>query len=449
MLLLLSMMACNLSSPPPPTVPPRLPTSTPQAPLGISTQAPIALPTGIPAEAPTDPGIDGLLRQVDPARLMQHARTLAEFDTRYVNSAQTNSARGIGAARQYIRDTFSSYSAQAQGRMTVWEHPFTLTWEEKETLQHNIVCSLQGTESGAGVVILGGHYDSAAYDVDATINAPGADDNGSGIAAMLEIARIMSQTPQRATIIFIAFSAEEVGRIGSIRFIDEYLKEYAIDVRAVLTLDTIGNISGPNNSTNDHQIRIFSDEDNRSPSRQLSRAIQLVASTYIPDMQVVVQPAGDREGRWGDHMSFTSQGYAAVRFIEALQDPARQNNSYDTIQYVNSDYLTRSTQVALATLAVLANGLQPPDNFSLRANSQDPANHTLVWSPVDGAAGYIIALRPVDAITYTQILNVGPTNSLTWSGFTPDRFEGVSIAAVDDSGRWGPFSAEFLLASAQ
>jgi hypothetical protein len=129
--------------------------------------------------------------------------------------------------------------------------------------------------------------------------------------------------------------------------------------------------------------------------------------------------------------------------------PGRQNNSYDTIQYVNSDYLTRSTQVALATLAVLANGLQPPDNFSLRANPQDPTNHTLVWSPVDGAAGYIIALRPVEAITYTQILNVGPTNSLTWSGFTPDRFEGVSIAAVDDSGRWGPFSAEFLLASAQ
>jgi hypothetical protein len=444
-MLFMSMLACNLSSPPPPTVPPRLPTSTPQATLGISTQVPLELPTGIAAEAPSDPGIDTLLAQIDPNRLMDHVRALYGFQTRYINSTQTDPAKGIGAARQYIYDQLTAYSAQSQGRMRVWEHPFTLSWEDKETLQHNIVANLQGTESGAGVIIIGGHYDAAAYDVDATQLAPGADDNGTGIAAMLEIARIMAQTPHRATIIFIAFSAEEVGRVGSIRFIDEYLKQYNIDVRAVLTLDTIGNVNGPGGSVNDSQIRLFSDDDNNSISRQLSRVIQLVASTYVPELQIVVQPAGDREGRWGDHMSFTSQGYAAVRFIEAVQDPSRQNNSLDTIEWINPLYLTRSTEVTLATLAIFANGLQAPDNFTLRQSASDPENRTLVWTPIAGASGYIIALRQPGAITYNQVLNVGPTNSLTWSGFAPDRFEALTIATVDAAGRWGPFSPEFRL----
>lgn len=444
--LVMSALACNLSSPPPPTVPPRLPTSTPQATIGISTQVPIELPGGIQAEAPVDPGIDTLMMQVDPERLMQHTRTLYEFQTRYVNSTQSSSTIGIGAARQYIHDTFASYNSLAEGRLTVWEHPFTITWEDQQSLQHNIVAMLQGTESGAGVIIVGGHYDSVSYDVDAKISAPGADDNGTGIAAMLELARIMSQRPHRATIIFVAFSAEEIGRLGSIRFIEEYLSPYDIDVRATITLDTIGNINGANNEVNNSQIRIFSDDQYNSPSRQLSRVLNLIATTYVPDLQVVVQAAGDREGRWGDHLSFTARDYAAVRLIEAIQDPARQNNSKDTIEYINPEYLTKATRLALASLAILADGLQPPNNISIRNNPNDPNNHTLVWAPVDGAAGYVIALRQPGALTYNQVLNVGPSNSLTWSGFTPERFETVAIAAVDGAGRWGPFSPELPLA---
>ncbi len=444
-ILMLGVMACNLTGPPPPTVPPRLPTSTPQATIGISTQVPIELPGGIQAEAPTDPGIDTLMRQIDTDRLMQHTRTLYEFESRFVNSTQNSATKGIGAARQYIHDIFASYSAQAGGRLMVWDHPFTLSWEDQETLQHNVVATLQGTEAGAGVIIVAGHYDSVAYDADSSLFAPGADDNGTGIAAMLEIARIMSQTPHRATIIFVAFSAEEVGRLGSLRFIDEYLKAYDIDVRAVLTLDTIGNIYGPNNEVNDHQMRVFSDDQYNSPSRQLSRIMNLIATTYVPDMQVVVQAAGDREGRWGDHLSFTSRGYPAIRMIEAIQDPARQNNTLDTMEIINPSYLTRTTKVALATLATLADGLQPPSNISVRSSPNDPSNHTLVWSPVEGAAGYIIALRQPNALTYNQILNVNAANSLTWSGFTPDRFETVAIAAVDTAGRWGPFSPEYSL----
>jgi hypothetical protein len=443
--LLLNTLACNLTGSPPPTLPPRLPTNTPQATIGITTQVPLALPTGVASAAPPDPGIDALLHQVDPERLMDHTRALYNFQTRHVSSPQDDPTRGIGAARQYIKEVFQSYSALAQGRLTVWEQPFTLTWNEQPTLQHNVVCTLQGVGSGAGVIIIAAHYDSASYDTDPATFAPGADDNATGVAAMLEIARIMSQAPHRATIIFVAFAAEETGRQGSIRFVSDYLKQYDIDVRAVLNLDSIGNIHGANNETNDRQIRLFSDDDNLSPSRQLSRALHLIAGTYMPDLQVIVQPAADREGRWGDHMSFAMQGYAAVRLIEAIQDPARQNNSRDTIDIVTPAYFTRATQVTLATLAVLADGLLPPENITLRANPNDPSSHTLVWEPIEGAAGYVLALRQPGAVTYSQVLNVGPVNSLTWSGFNPERYEAIAIATVDGQGRWGPFSTEYFI----
>lgn len=436
-------LACNLTGPPPPTVPPRLPTNTPPAPIGISTQAPLVLPTGVGASAPTDPGIDALLSQVDSSRLMTHVRTLYEVGSRYVNSAQNDPNHGIGAAREYIKRTFESYSAQAGGRVTVFEQPFQLNFGGVTTMQSNVVCILQGTGSGAGVIVVGAHYDSVAFDVeDQTVLAPGADDNATGVAAILEIARIMSQEPHRASIIFIAFSAEESGRQGSMHFVNDYLNRYNIDVHAVFNIDSVGNIHGGPGITNDHQIRLFSDDDNLSPSRELSRALHLIAGTYMPDLEIVVQPASDREGRWGDHMSFTSEGYAAVRMIEAVQDPARQNNSLDTIEMVTPSYLVRSTQVALATIAVMADGLLPPANISLRANGSEAASHTLVWSPTEGATGYVLALREPGAVTYGTVLNV-QTNSLTWSEFNPDRFEAVAISTVDGQGRWGPFSAEY------
>ncbi|MBN1966669.1 MAG: M20/M25/M40 family metallo-hydrolase, partial [Anaerolineae bacterium] len=292
--LALGTLACNLSSPPPPTLPPRQPTPTPQSTLGISTQVPLALPSGVQAQAPADPGVEALLRQVDPQRLMQHVTALYNVGSRYVNSAQNSSTFGIGAARDYIESTFESVAAGANGHVDVWPHTFTLNWGDVQTLQTNVVCTLQGTDTGAGVIVVSAHYDAVAYDVDSTINAPGADDNATGVAALLELARIMAQSQHRATIIFVAFSAEEVDRVGSIRFINEYLDYFHIDVRAVLNIDTIGNINGPNGQVNDRQIRIFSDDNNDHPARQLSRAIHLIASTYMPELQVVVQPAGDR-----------------------------------------------------------------------------------------------------------------------------------------------------------
>lgn len=446
--LALGALACNLASPPPPTIPPRLPTGTPQATIGISTLVPIALPEGVQGEeAPAAPDVDALLRQVDSDRLMLTVQTLQNFQTRHVNSAQDNDSRGIGAARRFIFNAFQSYNDASQGRLTVWEHAFTLNWGELETLQKNVVAILAGTAQGGGVVVVSAHYDSITTDwANGEVYAPGADDNASGVAALLEIARIMSQTPHRATIMFVAFSAEETGRQGSIRFVDEYLAQQGIDVRAVITMDMLGSITGPDGQVNDSQIRLFSAEPNDSPSRQLGRAIHLIATTYVPDLQVALQLGEDRQGRWGDHLSFNARGFPAVRLIETAENPTRQHNAQDTIDQVSPFYLTRATRVALAALAVLADGLPPPGNLSVRVNPADPANPTLVWAPVEGAAGYVIALRQLNALTYNQILTVGASpTSLTWSGFNPQRFEAVALATVDETGRWGPFSPEYRI----
>lgn len=445
-ILILSAMACNLSSPPPPTVPPRLSTSTPQATIGISTQVPIALPTGVGELAPSDPSIDALLQQVNTANMMKIIEDLVSFDTRHVNSTRSDGLHGIEAAREYIYETFQSYNPLAQGRLTVWQHPFTMTWGEQETLQHNVAAILQGTDVGAGVIVIAAHYDSITTDWEnGQVNAPGADDNGSGISVLLELARIMSQTPHRATLVFVAFSAEETGRQGSIRFVDEFILGQGIDVRAVLTMDIIGGINGDNGEVNDYQLRIFSADENTSPSRQLSRYVNLTARTYVPALQVVIQPTGDRQGRWGDHFSFNSQGFPAVRMMEAVEDRTRQHNERDTIDRISPSYLTRAAQVVLSSLATLADGLQPPNNLSLRQNAADGTGQTLVWTPVEGAAGYVVALRQPNALTYNQVLTVGPINSLTWDGFRPERFEALAIATLDESGKWGPFSTEYVI----
>jgi len=449
LLLIASALACNVSAPPPPTIPARLPTSTPQATIGISTLVPLALPAGVQAEAPADPGVEALLRQVDTDQLMLHVATLQGFETRHVNSTQTSSTRGIGAARQYIHDMLLSYNDRSQGRLTVWEHPFTLTWGEMETLQHNEVAILQGMAQGAGVIVVGAHYDSITTDwTNGEVYAPGANDNGSGVAALLEMARIMTPLPHRATIIFVAFSAEETGRQGSIRFVDEWVRpNFGDQLRAFISLDIVGGVTGTNGEINDSQVRLYSAEPNDSPSRQLGRAVNLIASTYVPDLQVVVEPALDRQGRWGDHESFSSLGYAAIRLVQAVEDRNRNHNAQDTVDGISPPYLTNVTRVALSALAVLADGLPSPTNITLRTDPANPDSTTLVWSPVEGAAGYVIALRQPGALTFNQVLTVEGVNSLTWSGFTPARFEAVAIAAIDSSGRWGAFSREYAIAS--
>jgi hypothetical protein len=448
-------VACNLSgSPAPPTVSPRA-TSTPPPTIGYATLSPEELPTEaatpVPqvaavAAAPVESDLLNLVNLVEADRLLFYIDSLQNMGTRHVNSATNRPDWGIGAAYNYVVGQFEQIRAQSQGRLTVFSQPFTVEWAGVRSQGQNVVAFLSGTEAGAGTIVLGAHYDSITINYEnADVPAPGANDNASGMAALLEVARVLSQRPHRASIMFVAFAAEEVGRQGSAAFIKEYLAPRQIDISAMLNLDIIGSQFGPGGAVDDRNVRVFSAGPNdESPSRHLARTLNLIAFNHVPFMTLVTQDEIDREGRYGDHMTFTDAGYPSVRFTQPMDDPSHNHNDRDTLDNIQAGYLSRVTQTVLTLVTSLADGPRPPRDIVLR--DAGAGVRTLVWEPVPDAAGYIVALRRPGALDYEQFEITDPTvTSVTWDGFMPDRFTGLAIAARDARGLMGPLSAEFKI----
>lgn len=449
-------LACNLSgeSTPPPQLLP-LETDTPPPPLAtLGYVTPVQQPTfaavvppvlGNMAMMPADVNMIELLNQVQSDRLMLHVDALVSVGSRFVNSAQDRADFGIGAARAYIFNQFTAMT-QACPNLYVFEQPFDITVEGLTTRQYNIAAVIQGTEIGGGTFVIGAHYDNIAGTYEASTRySPGANDNASGVAAMLEMARILCQRPHRATIMFVAFSAEEVGRQGSRTFVNNYLKPNNIEITGMLNVDTIGSQTRTDGSINDRQMRVFSAPPNDSPSRQLARNMGFLSTQYTPNMQLVVLDRIDREGRYGDHQSFSDAGYPAVRLIEAEDDMRRQNSTTDTIDDIQPIYLQNTTRTLLALVTVMADGLKPPsvNNMTLRDNPN--GTRTLVWEPIPGAAGYVVALLRPGAVAYDSQVIETTLNSVEWDGFVPSRYEAVAIAARDANGLLGPFSLEYRI----
>ncbi|MEP7292323.1 MAG: M20/M25/M40 family metallo-hydrolase [Chloroflexota bacterium] len=445
---MLVLLACNLTgTPEAPTLVPRA-TSTPPPTIGYSTLAPNQLPSGVtqiaPIPVPPDLTVVNLMNQVDADRLFVHIDNLVNMRTRRVNSSGAPT-QGIDAAAAYVQNQFNTIASQSfQNSFSVLTQDFPISWEDTQSTGRNIIGVLSGTDIGGGVVILTAHYDSISYNFsDSAAYAPGANDNASGMAALIEIARIMSQHRHRATIMFVAFSAEEIQRKGSIAFVENYLRPNNVDVAAMLNMDIIGSSTGPDGAINDREIRLYSAGENESRSRQLARALNLIAVYHALDLKIMVQETVDREGRYSDHMSFSDAGYAAVRFIEALEDANRQHSDRDTIDDIQAGYLRSATQTILACMTALADGPPPPQNISLRP--ADNGERTLVWERAPGAAGYIVALRRPNGLIYSDYFPMSDI-SVTWDGFVADRYISLAIASVDESGLIGQLSSEFGIA---
>jgi hypothetical protein len=435
-------LACNLTSSDPPTIIPRA-TATPPPTIGYATLSPDELPTqAVTVVAQIDPGLVNLTNCIATDRMMLHIDTLQGFGTRHVNSPYNLPSQGIGAASTYIMSQFEQVSIESQRRLTVFPHAFTVNFAGVESQATNIVAFLSGTEVNAGTVVLGAHYDSISIDFeDGTAFAPGANDNASGVAGLLELARCMSTRQYRMSVMFVAFSAEEIGRRGSIAFIQDYIKPRNINPEAMINMDMIGSQTGPGGAIDDRNIRLFSAGPNESPSRHLARTLELVAAKNSPNMRVVLQDAEDRAERYGDHMSFSEAGYPSVRFIESLEDPSRQHNDRDTIEDIQGGYMTRVVQTVLTATVALADGPRPPTNMALR--DAETGMRTLVWETVPDAAGYVIAVRRPGAMSYSYFEIPDPRTSITWDGFVPEQFEAVAVAAVNAVGLMGPLSSEY------
>ena len=447
--MLIVALACNLSSDSrPPTIAPRA-TNTPPPTLGYATLSPDELPpqaTSMPQQPQLDTALLNLMNEVQMESLARHVNTMQGFYTRHVNSP-SSATSGVGAAKDYILGQFNEIRDNSyQQSFVVFTHEFTVEWGGIQSTGVNVVGYLAGTEPG-GITLIGSHYDSIAapdYE-DGNAYAPGANDNASGVAGLIEMARILSKTPHRRTIMFVAFAAEEVQRQGSIAFINDYLRPNNIDVDYMLNMDIIGSSTDANGATNPNEIRLFSAEPNDSDSRELARMLNLIVSRLVPDMSVILEPVSDRAGRYGDHMSFSDSGIAAVRFIEALENPGLHHTPQDVWDRINPGYMTRATQTILACVTALADGPLPPANVVLRNN--DNGSRTLVWDISPQAIGYLVALRAPGSISFNEYFPTGTNNSGEWGKFTPIYYEGVAVFAVDSNGLIGPVSFEYSISN--
>ena len=366
----------------------------------------------VPPLPPPEAIVAEYARGVDAARMKRDVETLVGFGTRHTLSSQTDPKRGIGAALDWTEREFKSF-----GLSTVRPCD-TVTGRRVPTPTRvcDMVAIQRGTERPNDVVIITGHIDSRVSDVmDFTKDAPGANDDGSGTAAVIEAARVLSKGKFPGTIVYAALSGEEQGLLGG-KILADYAKAQGWNVIANLNNDIIGNSCGSDKVCNDKQVRVFSEGprwqghealaaqirskggENDSPSRNISRFLDTLAERMGPDLNLDVMQIwrNDRFGRGGDHTEFLNAGFPAVRFSVAVEDYEHQHQDLriengikygDTVDEMDFPYLARVTKLNVAALAWLASAPPPPEPTVEGAVSTDT---TVTWNPIPGIEGYVV-----------------------------------------------------------
>ncbi|HEY9283199.1 MAG TPA: M20/M25/M40 family metallo-hydrolase, partial [Pyrinomonadaceae bacterium] len=426
------------------------------------------------AAARRDPEIARMLTEIDARNIERAIRKLVSFGTRNTLSEQDNPARGIGAARDWLRDEFQRIAAGTNGRMTVElqsfvQEPGRFPRIAKPTRVTNVVATLRGArpESANRVYVVSGHYDSMCTSpTDAECDAPGANDDASGVAAVLETARVMARRTFDATIIFMAVAGEEQGLVGATHFAEQAKKDN-VDVEAMFTNDIVGNTLGGNGVRDRRTLRVFSEgvpsaetEDeartrrsvggeNDSASRQLARFVKETAGVYLPAFRVEMIYRRDRYLRGGDHIPFLERGYAAVRFTEPNEDYTHQHQNVrtengvrygDLPEFVDYGYVADVARVNAAALATLARAPARPKGVVIltRRLTNDTDLQWAANSEPD-LAGYEVVWRETSSPVWTHSLPVGNVTSYTAKGRSKDNFF-FGVRAVDREGNRSPVS---------
>ena len=409
-----------------------------------------------------------MLAQVSPVRIEQDIRTLVAFRNRNTLSSQTNPSRGIGAARDWIYQRFQQAARASDGRMTVRLQSYVqkpVAGEiPKPTKITNVVATLRGTQPASAdrVYVVSGHYDSRCTDVlDTKCFAPGADDDASGVATSLELARVMAPLKFDATIIFMAVAGEEQGLFGSTHFV-KVAKRQGMDVEGMLDNDIVGSDAARPNTVRLFSEGVPSDEtkqeaairqavggENDSPARQLARYVHEVAQNDATGMNVALIFRRDRYLRGGDQIPFLENGYrSAVRFTEWRENFNHEHQNVrvehgvqfgDLPRFVEYKYVAGVARVNGATLAALANAPVAPKNAQIDATKLTN-DTTLTWdaNPEPDLAGYEVVWRTTTASDWQHTKLVGNVTQVTLNLSKDDYFFGVR--AFDESGNVSPVS---------
>jgi hypothetical protein len=416
----------------------------------------------LPQLAPYPP-IASMVGAVQAVRLKSSVERLVAFETRNDFSETTSTKEhGVFAARDWIAQQFNAIAASANGRMSVKLDTYVQAKTPRTpraVLESSVIATLQGTAPGR-IYVMSSHFDDCdGRCTDGAGTAPGADDNGSSVAAVLEAARVMANTQFRGTIVFACFDGEELGLWGSNHYARELAAAHA-PVLAVLNNDIIGNTVGGDGASEPNVVRVFSQglptgadlervnlvgSENDSPSRELSRFITEVIPVYVPGFEVRQIFRADRFLRGGDQESFQDAGYsAAIRFVEAHENFAHQHQDVrvengvqygDLPRYIDAQYLARVTQANVAALGTLAIGPAPPSDVQMVLHKLG-YDSTLRWKPAADAVSYEILWRTTDAPQWQYSSNTGDVTQATVPVSKDDYILGVR--SVDANGLRSP-----------
>lgn len=374
-----------------------------------------------------DPEISKMVSQVSADSLKSYIHTLVSFGTRHTLSTQTDKKRGIGAARNWVLQKFNEFAKNSNGRMTAFIDTITLQPDGKRVdqtvLLGNVMAVLKGTDpNDKRVFIITGHLDNMRSNVmDKIGDAPGANDDGSGCAAVIECARIMVSHSFPATIIFVTVSGEEQGLLGA-TFLSNKAKAEGWIIGGVLNNDVVGsNNSNETNIINNTQVRVFSEGipsyetektikmiqslglENDSKSRQLARYVKEIGERYADHLEVKMIYRTDRFLRGGDHLPFLHNGFTAVRITEMNENYMRQHQDVrvengihygDLPEHIDFEYLRKNTAMNLSVLANLSKAPSMPEKVKILIKNLTNTS-TLTWEkPLTGnVKGYYVLIR--------------------------------------------------------
>ena len=421
-----------------------------------------------------DAGLRRLLSQIDPARIEATITRLVQFGTRHTSSSQTDPVRGIGAATTWVFQQMQAIAATSSGRMTVQRQSFMQPAVPPNlpvaTTITNVIATLQGTASPERFYVITGHLDSRVTDVtDFTSDAPGADDDASGVAVVLELARLFATRQFPGTLVFATVDGEEQGLFGS-AFMAAQMKKAGADVQGMFSNDIVGASQAFDGTKPDpFSVRLFVEGvpaadsaaqislieevggENDGGTHQLARFVTSVAPASLTGMNIRVIWRRDRYLRGSDHVSFQAQGYPAARITEPRENFNHEHRNVevidgvefgDRLEFVDFHYTARVAKVNAAALWALATNPATPKNVQIHVTPPvgfAGINDTvLTWdaNPETDLSGYEVVTRETSAPDWTQSIPVGNVTSVTLD-IAKDNLQ-FGVRAVDKAGHRSP-----------
>jgi Zn-dependent M28 family amino/carboxypeptidase len=417
-----------------------------------------------PAAPREQPQLYALAAAPSEAELHATIARLVGFGTRHTLSDTRSDQRGIGAARRWVKARFEQIAHDCGGCIEVVTPAQTFTGKRvpQPTEVMDVVAIKRGSTDPQRVIAMTGHLDSRVTDImNATSDAPGANDDASGVAALIEAARLLSKQDNRATLVFAALSGEEQGLYGG-KVLADYAVAQGWKVEADLNNDIVGNSRGQNGVRDNTVVRVFSEgtKSNEtpaqanyrryhggevdSPSRNLARMMSQLAEQYLPDFRVRMVYRTDRYSRGGDQVPFLEAGFPAVRVTEGHEDYTRQHQDLrmgttdkdrgvhygDTIDGIDFRYLARVTALNTITMAALSQSPTPPTSVDIAGSLA--TDTTVTWHKVPAAASYRVHWRDTTAAQWQHTRAVGDVDHAVIKDVViDDWYFGVSSVSAD------------------